>query len=105
MTIQEMEKGYKEEITYQKRMLKNLGYWFQLNAIISGIGIVLIYFFNHHNLWLNILGIALFIIGALGMLMFGYAGWKGQQNIHAIVNDFDQKINYFRKNYPKKQVH
>ncbi|ATO56157.1 PTS fructose transporter subunit IA [Loigolactobacillus coryniformis subsp. coryniformis] len=96
MTIQEMKKGYEQEVTYQKHMLRNLGYWFQLWTIISGIGIVLTYFFYRQNLWLCILGITLFVIGTLGMLVFGYAGWKGQQNIHAIIDDFDKKIEYFQ---------
>ncbi|MBU5326310.1 DUF202 domain-containing protein, partial [Lacticaseibacillus paracasei] len=30
MTIDEMTKGYEKEVAYQKHMLKNLGYWFQL---------------------------------------------------------------------------
>ncbi|WP_127849444.1 DUF202 domain-containing protein [Lacticaseibacillus hulanensis] len=96
MTIDELTKGYKEEVAYQKHMLKNLGYWFQLCTIISGIGIVLIYFFHKQNLWLNIIGIVLLIIGALGMLMFGYSGWKGQQNVRAVVDDYSQKINHFK---------
>ncbi|MDN7146245.1 DUF202 domain-containing protein [Liquorilactobacillus mali] len=99
MTIQEMKKGYEEEVAYQKHMLKNLGYWFQLWTTISGLGIVLVYFFHHQNFWLNVLGISLFAIGALGMLIFGYAGWKGQQNIRALIHDFDQKIEYFYKTH------
>ncbi|MFC6171305.1 DUF202 domain-containing protein [Loigolactobacillus jiayinensis] len=97
MTIQEMEKGYKQEIIYQKHMLRNLGYWFQLWTIISGVGIVLIYFFHHQSLWLSIFGTILFVLGSLGMLIFGYTGWKGQQNIHKIIVDFDKKIDYFQK--------
>ncbi|EKQ15544.1 PTS system, fructose- and mannose-inducible putative EII component [Lacticaseibacillus casei A2-362] len=32
-----------------------------------------------------------------GMLMFGYSGWKGQQNVRAVVDDYDKKIKYFQK--------
>lgn len=49
MTIEEMHDGYKKEIAYQKHMLKNIGYWFQLFTAISGIGIVLIYFFSYYK--------------------------------------------------------
>ncbi|PDH85997.1 PTS fructose transporter subunit IA [Oenococcus oeni] len=101
MTIEEMRKGYEEEVAYQKHMLKNLGYWFQLCTAMSGIGIVSIYFFHAKNLWLNILGIVLFIFGAIGMLLFGYVGWRGQQNIKAIVDDYEKKINYLRKKMRK----
>lgn len=79
MTIDEMTKGYEKEVAYQKHMLKNLGYWFQLCTILSGVGIVLL------------------VLGALGMLMFGYSGWKGQQNVRAVVDDYDKKIKYFQK--------
>ncbi|KRN27999.1 pts system component [Lactobacillus selangorensis] len=97
MTIDEMTKGYENEVTYQKHMLRNLGYWFQLCTIISGVGIVLIYFFHHKILWLNVIGIILLVIGALGMLLFGYSGWKGQQNVQAVVDDYEKKIAYFKK--------
>lgn len=97
MTIDEMTKGYEKEVAYQKHMLKNLGYWFQLCTILSGVGIVLIYFFHGKTLWLNIVGIVLLVLGALGMLMFGYSGWKGQQNVRAVVDDYDKKIKYFQK--------
>jgi len=97
MTIDEMHNGYKNEIAYQKHMLKNIGYWFQLCTAVSGIGIVLIYFFHSKNLWLNILGIILFILGSLGMLLFGYTGWKGQQNVKAVIQDYENKIDYLYK--------
>ncbi|PMD68192.1 PTS fructose transporter subunit IA [Companilactobacillus nuruki] len=96
MTIEEMHDGYKKEIAYQKHMLKNIGYWFQLFTAISGIGIVLIYFFHTTNIWINILGIILFIIGSIGMLLFGYTGWKGQQNIKAVIEDYENKIYYLK---------
>ena len=94
MTLEEMKKGYEGEVAYQKHMLRNIGYWFQLFTAISGVGIILIYFFHSANLWLNILGIVSFCIGALGMLLFGYTGWKGQQNIKAVIKDYEMKLNY-----------
>jgi len=97
MTIEKMHDGYKNEISYQKHMLRNIGYWFQLFTAISGIGIVLIYFFHATNIWLNIVGIILFVIGSLGMLLFGYTGWKGQQNIKAVIKDYEDKIAYLEK--------
>lgn len=92
MTLDELRKGYEEEVAYQKHMLQNLGYWFQLATIISGIGIVIIYFYHARSLILKILGIILFVLGALGMLLFGYSGWKGQQNVRAVIDDYEKKV-------------
>ncbi|KGO31594.1 PTS sugar transporter, partial [Oenococcus alcoholitolerans] len=65
---------------------------------LSGVGIVLIYFFHDKSFWLNILGIVLFAIGFIGMMLFGYSGWRGQQNVRAVVDDFEKKIEYLQKN-------
>lgn len=97
MTIEEMHNGYQKEVEYQKHMLKNIGYWFQLVTAISGIGIVLIYFFHSTNIWIDILGIVLFMIGFIGMMLFGYTGWKGQQNLKLLINDYEDKLNYLNK--------
>lgn len=97
MTLDEMTKGYEKEVAYQKHMLKNLGYWFQLNTVLSGSGIVVWYFFHGESFWLTLLGIILFVGGALGMLLFGYAGWRGQKNVRAVVDDYQQKVNYLQK--------
>ena len=43
MTIEELKKGYVNEVNYQKKMLKNLKSWFNLFFMISTIGVVLIY--------------------------------------------------------------
>ena len=76
MTIGEMTKGYEQEVAYQKHMLKNLGYWFQLSTIF---------------------GIVLLVLGTLGMLAFGYSGWRGQQNVRAVVDDYEKKVQHFQK--------
>jgi len=31
------------------------------------------------------------------MLLFGYTGWKGQQNIKAVIKDYEDKIAYLKK--------
>ena len=49
MTIEEMQKGYQNEVAYQKHMLRNLGYWFQLFLTVSAIGLVLIYFTSFNS--------------------------------------------------------
>ena len=103
MTLNEMRKGYEGEVAYQKHMLKNLGYWFQLYSIVSGIGIVMIYFFHAKNLFLDVMGILLLAVGALGMLLFGYAGWRGQQNVKAVIDDYEKKVDYLEKNAAKAQ--
>ena len=72
MTIEELKKGYVNEVNYQKKMLKNLKSWFNLFFMISTIGVVLIYYYHAKTLWLFITGIVLFVLGALGMSIFGY---------------------------------
>lgn len=101
MTLDEMTKGYEKEVAYQKHMLKNIGYWFQLNTVLSGIGIVVLYFFYGESLWLNILGIVLIVGGALGMMLLGYTGWRGQKNVRAVVDDYQQKVDYLQKKTQK----
>ncbi|WP_155286869.1 DUF202 domain-containing protein [Lacticaseibacillus zhaodongensis] len=97
MTLEELKAGYEKEVSYQKHMLDNIGYFFQLATVIGGIGIVLVYYFHARNLWLNILGIALLVLGVLGMMAFGYAGWKGQRNVNAVIDDYDKKLAYLHK--------
>ena len=31
------------------------------------------------------------------MLLFGYTGWKGQQNVKAVIQDYENKIDYLYK--------
>ena len=62
MTIEELRKGYVNEVNYQKKMLKNLKTWFNLFFMISAIGVVLIYYFHAKTLWLFIIGIVLFVL-------------------------------------------
>lgn len=97
MTIEEMQKGYKKEVDYQKHMLRNLGYWFQLFLTLSAVGLVLIYYYHQHNVWLLVLGIVLMVIGVLGMLIFGYAQWRGRQNVELIIKDYEKKIKEIKR--------
>lgn len=92
MTIEEMQKGYKNEVQYQKHMLRNLGYWFQLFLTVSAIGLVLIYYFHKTSVLLMVTGIVLMVVGVLGMFIFGYASWRGRQNVSMIINDYQKKI-------------
>lgn len=101
MTINEMREGYEKEVAYQKHMLRNLGYWFQLFTIISGVGLVLIYLFHDKTLWPTIIGWILFVIGALGMFTFGYTGWRGQKNVQAVVADYEMKVEHLHKQVQK----
>ncbi len=104
MTIDEMTKGYEKEVAYQKHMLKNLGYWFQLCTILSGVGIVLIYFFHSKTLWLNIVGIVLLVLGALGMLMFGYSGWRGSRMFARLLTTMTRKSNIFKRRFVSRRA-
>lgn len=92
-----MQKGYKNEVAYQKHMLRNLGYWFQLFFTVSAIGLVLIYYFRQTTTWLFVVGIVLMVVGLLGMLLFGYASWRGRQNVNLIIKDYEKKIGEINK--------
>ena len=95
MTIEELRKGYVNEVNYQKKMLKNLKSWFNLFFMISAIGVVLIYYFHTKALWLFIAGIFFFVLGVLGMSVFGYGQWKGRQNLNLLIDDYQQKVTIF----------
>ncbi|EEJ70965.1 hypothetical protein [Lactobacillus ultunensis] len=97
MTIEEMQNGYKKEVAYQKHMLRNLGYWFQLFLTTSAIGLVLIYYFYKSTLLLFVIGIVLMIVGVLGMLIFGYASWRGRKNVSLVIKDYENKIAEIKK--------
>ena len=102
MTIEELKKGYVNEVNYKKKMLKNLKSWFNLFFMISTIGVVLIYYYHAKTLWLFITGIVLFVLGALGMSIFGYGQWKGRQNLNLLIDDYQQKVTFFTKNVESK---
>lgn len=94
MTIEELRKGYMNEVKYQKHMLRNLQYWFQLFLTISAIGVVLIYYYHAKTTWL-------FVIGALGMLLFGYGQWRGRKNVNLVIDDYQKKIDHIDKEMKK----
>ena len=102
MTIEELRKGYVNEVNYQKKMLKNLKTWFNLFFMISAIGVVLIYYFHVKTLWLFIIGIVLFVLGSLGMSIFGYGQWKGRQNLNLLIDDYQQKVKKKKKKVESK---
>lgn len=97
MTIEEMQNGYKKEVDYQKHMLRNLSYWFQLFLTISAVGLVLIYYFHSSILFLFIIGIILMVVGVLGMLTFGYASWRGRKNVDLVIKDYEDKLAEIKK--------
>ncbi|MBN7276119.1 DUF202 domain-containing protein [Lactobacillus acetotolerans] len=101
MTIEELRKGYMNEVKYQKHMLRNLQYWFQLFLTISAIGVVLIYYYHAKTTWLFVIGIILFVIGALGMLLFGYGQWRGRKNVNLVIDDYQKKIDHIDKEMEK----
>ncbi|MDF7638118.1 DUF202 domain-containing protein [Lactobacillus sp. ESL0791] len=101
MTIEELTKGYQNEVEYQKHMLRNLQYWFQLFFTVSAIGVVLIYYFHAKTVWLFALGIILLVIGIIGMLIFGYGQWRGRQNVNLVIDDYQKKIDYLNQKTEK----
>ncbi|NME19584.1 DUF202 domain-containing protein, partial [Lactobacillus johnsonii] len=70
--------------------------------MISAIGVVLIYYFHAKTLWLFITGIVLFVLGSLGMSIFGYGQWKGRQNLNLLIDDYQQKVTIFTKKVESK---
>ena len=97
MTIEEIQKGYQNEVDYQKHVFRNLGYWFQLFLTVSAIGLVLIYYFHRSTMWLFIIGIILMVAGVLGMFVFGHASWRGRQNVTLVIEDYEKKISEIKK--------
>lgn len=97
MTIEEMQKGYQNEVAYQKHMLRNLGYWFQLFFTLSAMGLVLIYYYRQSIVWLFVIGIVLMVVGVIGMFIFGYASWRGKRNVELVIKDYEKKIAEIKK--------
>ncbi|SER74342.1 PTS fructose transporter subunit IA [Streptococcus gallolyticus] len=94
MTKSELIRGYETEIAYQKHMLENLGHWLTLLLAVTGLGFLLIYFFNKQIILL-ILGFVVMILGSLGMLIFGYGIYHGKKNLAKVIDDFETKLQSF----------
>ncbi len=91
MTQQELTTKYENEVAYQKHMIRNLGYWFELFLLIVGIGVVLTYFAYQKMTWLFVIGIVLATVGVCGMWLFGYAAWRGTKNVQLVIADYERK--------------
>lgn len=48
-------------------------------------------------MWLFIIGIILMVAGVLGMFVFGYASWRGRQNVTLVTEDYEKKIAEIKK--------
>lgn len=48
-------------------------------------------------MWLFIIGIILMVAGVLGMFVFGYASWRGRQNVTLVTEDYEKKIAGIKK--------
>ncbi|HBG91747.1 MAG TPA: PTS fructose transporter subunit IA, partial [Lactobacillus acetotolerans] len=42
-----------------------------------------------------------FVIGALGMLLFGYGQWRGRKNVNLVIDDYQKKIDHIDKEMKK----
>ena len=96
MTKSELIRCYETEIAYQKHMLENLGRWMTLFLAVTSLGFLLIYFFNKHIILL-ILGFVLMISGSIEMLLFGYGIYHGKKNVAKLIDDFETKLQSFKK--------
>lgn len=91
--MDEIIKGYEQEIAYQKHMIENLGRFLSLSIMIAAIGIMLVYFFPfQNNAFLCVIGWILFIIGVLAMLLFGYGIYRGRQNVNLVIEDLNRRL-------------
>ncbi|QYN55883.1 DUF202 domain-containing protein [Lactobacillus panisapium] len=97
MEIKEITKGYQAEVNYQKKMLQNLQYWLQFFLATGAIGFVLCYYFYSKTVVLFILGVILLIIGMLGSVIIVYGRHRGKQNLNLLIDDYQAKINYLKK--------
>lgn len=91
-SIQNLDKGYQSEISYQQKMIKNLHHWQSLFSMIVGLSILLTYFFVHRNVWLFGTGLVLGTINILIVFIIGYAIYRGQQNVSVIVERYDELV-------------
>ncbi|MGY3742325.1 PTS sugar transporter [Leuconostoc inhae] len=91
MTINtdKIEKAYKTEILFQERMIRNLQHWQSIFSLLTGIGVLLIYFFKNKNIWFLGTGIGLFIIGILVILTVGYAIYTGKKNVTRVIERYE----------------
>lgn len=48
-------------------------------------------------MWLFIIGIILMVAGVLGMFVFGYASWRGRQNVTLVTEEYEKKIAEIKK--------
>ncbi|QYN54078.1 DUF202 domain-containing protein [Lactobacillus panisapium] len=97
MDIKEITKGYQSEVNYQKKMLQNLQYWLQSFLATGAIGFVLCYYFYSKTVGLFTLGVILLIIGMLGSVIIVYGRHRGKQNLNLLIDDYQAKINYLKK--------
>ncbi|MBM7643581.1 DUF202 domain-containing protein [Streptococcus loxodontisalivarius] len=92
MTEQELIAGYEEEVAYQKHMLRNLKYWYNLLFILAGLGLLLIYFYHKTNSHLFLGGCLLTALSILGMMLFSYGIYRGRQNANRLIDDLENKL-------------
>ncbi|MCS8586298.1 PTS sugar transporter [Leuconostoc mesenteroides] len=91
-SIQNLDKGYQSEISYQQKMIKNLQHWQSFFSMIVCLSILLTYFFVHRNVWLFGTGLVLGTINILIVFIIGYAIYRGQQNVSVIVERYDEVV-------------
>ena len=86
--LQAIDKGYKNEIIFQRQMIRNLQRWQSFLSMIVGVGIVL----RQHHLWLFVAGITCATVGLLLILAVGYAIYHGKKNLDKVIDQY-AKIN------------
>ncbi len=84
-----IEKAYKIEILFQERMIRNLQHWQSIFSLLTGVGVLFIYFFKNKNIWFLGSGIALCVIGILVILTVGYAIYTGKKNVTRVIDRYE----------------
>lgn len=92
MSREQLKKGYETELAYQKHMLRNLSYYFELAILVSAIGMVMTYYFWGKNLPVLLLGIFIMVIGLLAMLILATGAIRGRKNLNLVIADYKKKI-------------
>ncbi len=91
MIDENVRKRYENEIAYQKHMIENLHRWQTLFFLLSGVFIVLLYFFHQNTVALVFL-IILTVLAVIAGLVFGQGIYNGRKNVNKIIDEYERVL-------------
>ncbi len=97
MTEAQYIQGYQTEISFQKRMLKNLKRWLAFAVVVANSGIIVLYFFAGRHSASLIAGILLLVLGVLSAVVIAYGIYKGEHNLKVVIANFNQGLEEIRR--------